>query len=157
MGVLAGLFIFYRKLVTTCFDEPFARTRGISAEWINAGIVMITSVAVVLAFKVVGIFLISALIIIPPVSALLVSSTFKQVLCRAVFFGVGSVWGGVYASFVFNIPCTIEIRSPANALKSVDFPTFGLPTIAPIGLLIYFPSLVVINTTIPYLRSTSVS
>lgn len=104
LGVLAGLFIFYRELVVTCFDEPFACTRGVSAEWLNAGLVMITSVAVVLAFKVVGIFLISALIIIPPVSALLVSRTFKQVLWRAVLFGVGSVWGGVYASFVFNIP-----------------------------------------------------
>ena len=30
---------------------------------------------------------------------------------------------------------TIAIRSPANILKMVDFPTLGLPTIATIGLL----------------------
>ena len=67
-------------------------------------LVMITSVAVVLAFKVVGIFLISAMLIIPPVAALLISRTFKQVLWLASLFGVVSVWAGIYLSFVFNIP-----------------------------------------------------
>ena len=73
-------------------------------ETINVALVMITSIAVVLAFKVVGIFLISALLIIPPVAALLVARTFKQVLCLAVTFGVLSVWGGIYISFVWDIP-----------------------------------------------------
>ena len=91
-----------RDLTSACFDEPFARTRGIRAGAVNTALVMVTSVAVVLAFKVVGIFLISALIIIPPVSALLLSRTFKQVLWLAAGFGVASVWLGV--SFVFNIP-----------------------------------------------------
>ena len=65
---------------------------------------MITSVAVVLAFKVVGIFLISAMLIIPPVAALLLSRTFKQVLWLAAVFGAVSVWAGIWFSFVFNIP-----------------------------------------------------
>lgn len=102
--ILAGLFIFYRALTATCFDEPFARTRGISTHTVNTVLVLVTSVAVVLSFKVVGIFLISSLLIIPPVSALLVSRTFKQVLWLAVCFGVASVWVGIYLSFVFDIP-----------------------------------------------------
>lgn len=102
--VLAGLLFFYRDLTSACFDEPFARTRGVRAGAVNTVLVMVTSAAVVLAFKVVGIFLISALIIIPPVSALLVSRTFKQVLWLAACFGVAGVWLGVYLSFVFNIP-----------------------------------------------------
>lgn len=103
-AVLFGLVYFYRDLTSVCFDEPFARTRGVRAGTVNTALVMVTSIAVVLAFKVVGIFLISALIIIPPVSALLVSRTFRQVLWLAACFGVGSVWTGVYLSFVLNIP-----------------------------------------------------
>ena len=103
-GVLVGLCVCYRYLVSCCFDEPFAHTRGIAVHTINTALVMVTSVAVVLAFKVVGIFLISALLIIPPVAALLISRTFKQVLWLAAFFGVVSVWGGVWISFVCNIP-----------------------------------------------------
>lgn len=103
-AVLAGLLFFYRDLTSVCFDEPFARTRGVNAGAVNTALVMVTSVAVVLAFKVVGIFLISALIIIPPVSALLVARTFKQVLWLAAGFGVLGVWAGVYLSFVFDVP-----------------------------------------------------
>lgn len=108
-AVLAGLFFFYRDLTSACFDEPFARTRGIAVQAVNTVLVMITSVAVVLAFKVVGIFLISSLLIIPPVAALLVSRTFKQVLWLAAVFGVVSVWVGVYFSFVFDLPSGASI------------------------------------------------
>ncbi len=104
MVVLACLFAFYRYLVSACFDAPFAHTRGVPVQTVNTGLVMITSVAVVLAFKVVGIFLISALLIIPPVAALLISRTFKQVLVWASAFGALSVWAGIWISFVFNIP-----------------------------------------------------
>ena len=102
--VAGGILAFYRLLVATCFDESFAHTRGVPTHTVNTALVLITSVAVVLSFKVVGIFLISALIIIPPVSALLVSRTFKQVLWLSAVFAVASVWVGVYGSFVLNIP-----------------------------------------------------
>lgn len=102
--VLVCLIAFYRYLVSACFDEPFAHTRGVPVNTVNTVLVMITSVAVVLAFKVVGIFLISALLIIPPVAALLVSRTFKQILWLAALFGALSVWAGIWISFVCNIP-----------------------------------------------------
>ena len=102
--VLTGLTLFYRYLVSACFDEPFAHTRGVPVQAVNTVLVMITSVAVVLAFKVVGIFLIYALLIIPPVAALLVSHTFKQVLWLAAGFATVSVWAGIGFSFFFNVP-----------------------------------------------------
>ena len=102
--VLVCLIAFYRYLVSACFDAPFAHTRGVPVQTVNTVLVMITSVAVVLAFKVVGIFLISALLIIPPVAALLISRTFKQVLWWASLFGACSVWIGIWISFVCNIP-----------------------------------------------------
>ena len=103
-ALLLFLLFFYRDLVAASFDEAFACTRGISVKRLNAALIVFTSVAVVLAFKVVGIFLISALIILPPVSALLLSRTFKQVLWLSCGLALASVWSGVYLSFVFNIP-----------------------------------------------------
>lgn len=41
-------------------------------------------------------------------------------------------------SFPAGVSLTIEIFSPASALNNVDFPTFGLPTMAMIGLLIIY-------------------
>lgn len=107
--ILILLYLFYRDFTSACFDEPFAKTRGIKVGILNTVLVMITSVAVVLAFKVVGIFLISSLLIIPPVAALLVSRTFKQVLWLAVVFGVVSVWSGIWISFMWDIPSGASI------------------------------------------------
>lgn len=107
--ILTLLYFFYRDFTSACFDEPFAKTRGIKVGTLNTVLVMITSVAVVLAFKVVGIFLISSLLIIPPVAALLISRTFKQVLWLAVAFGVVSVWGGIWISFMWDIPSGASI------------------------------------------------
>ena len=107
--ILVLLRLFYRDFTSACFDEPFAKTRGINVSLLNTGLIMVTSIAVVLAFKVVGIFLISALLIIPPVAALLVSRTFRQVLGWAVCFGVISVWVGIYISFLWDIPSGASI------------------------------------------------
>ena len=104
VSLLLFLLVFYRDLIAASFDEAFAHTRGIDVKRLNMALILFTSVAVVLAFKVVGIFLISALIILPPVTALLVAKTFKQVLIWAAVVAVLSVWSGVYLSFVFNIP-----------------------------------------------------
>ena len=103
-ALLLFLLFYYRDLIAASFDESFARTRGISVERLHAILIIFTSLAIVLACKVVGIFLISALIIVPPVTALLLAKTFKQVLSWACIQGLMSVWIGIYLSFLFNIP-----------------------------------------------------
>ncbi|MBO7238825.1 MAG: metal ABC transporter permease [Elusimicrobiaceae bacterium] len=103
-ALLLFLLFYYRDLIAASFDESFARTRGIAVRRLNATLIIFTSLAIVLACKVVGIFLISALIIVPPVTALLFAKTFKQVLWLSCVQAVVSVWVGVYLSFLFNIP-----------------------------------------------------
>ena len=103
-SLLLFLLFYYRDLIAACFDEAFARTRGAKVHRLNTILIVFTSLAIVLACKVVGIFLISALIIVPPVSALLIAKTFKQVMWLACGQGLLSVWAGVYLSFLFNIP-----------------------------------------------------
>lgn len=121
MLVILFLGLFYRSLTASSFDEAFAHTRGISVKRVNVLLVVLTSLAVVLAFKVVGIFLISALIIVPPVSALLVARTFKQVLWLACGFSLISVWAGVFLSFVFNIPSGATVILVGLALLAICF------------------------------------
>ena len=103
-ALLLFLLFYYRDLLAASFDEAFARTRGIALQRLHAALIIFTSLAIVLACKVVGIFLISALIIVPPVTALLLAKTFKQVLWIACMLGLISVWIGIYLSFLFNIP-----------------------------------------------------
>lgn len=108
-AVLLAILLFFLTLflpgfVSASFDAPFAHTRGINVQAMDLTLTLITSAAVVLTFKVVGIFLISALLIIPPVAALMLARTFKQVLVWAVVLAVLAVWAGVFLSFLFDIP-----------------------------------------------------
>ena len=71
---------------------------------INTLLVLLSAVVVVLAVKTVGIMLVSALIIIPPISALQIAKKFKSVLIYSGAFSVFATVGGVYLSFIFNLP-----------------------------------------------------
>jgi zinc transport system permease protein len=102
--VILVLFLFYHDLFAITFDEELARCSGIRAERINTLLVLLTALTVVLAMKLVGIMLISALLILPPVSALQVARSFRGTIVASVCIGTVSVGIGIFASFLLNLP-----------------------------------------------------
>ena len=102
--VIAGVAIFYNELFASTFDEELAKSSGIDTDRINAVLVLLTALTVVLAMKVVGIMLISALLILPAVSALQIAKGFKTAIVSAAGIGVGTVIVGISLSFVMNLP-----------------------------------------------------
>jgi zinc transport system permease protein len=102
--VICGVAVFYNDLFAATFDEELARTSGINTERLNLVLVMLTALTVVLAMKVVGIMLISALLILPAASALQLAKGFKAAIVCAAGIGVCSVIAGISLSFVMNLP-----------------------------------------------------
>jgi zinc transport system permease protein len=102
--VLAVIAFQYRELLSISFDEEFARTTGINTGRINTVLAILTSVTVVLAMKLVGIMLTSALLIIPAVSAFQIARSFKGTIMAAASTAVLSVWIGILLSFLLNLP-----------------------------------------------------
>ncbi len=102
--VLSVIAMRYRELLSLAFDEEFARTSGVHASRINALIGVLTAVTVVLAMKLVGIMLTSALLIIPALCAFQRARSFRGTLIFAAFTAVLSVWAGIFLSFVLNVP-----------------------------------------------------
>lgn len=102
--VLGGIALFFQELFAVTFDEETARTSGISADTINMILVLLTALTVVLAMKVVGIMLISALLILPAATALQLASGFRTAVALSVISGIVSVITGITVSFFFNIP-----------------------------------------------------
>lgn len=102
--VLATVALFYHELLAITFDEELARTSGIRAERINTVLVLLTALTVVLAMKVVGIMLISALLILPAVTSLQFARGFRTAMALAVLLGVLSVAAGIVVSFLGNLP-----------------------------------------------------
>jgi zinc transport system permease protein len=104
LTVTAIVIIFYNDFFAVTFDEELARTMGIKTRRINAILFLLTAVAAVLAMKVAGIMLVSAMLILPPLTALQLSLSFRITIIAAVFFSILSVICGIIAAFLLNLP-----------------------------------------------------
>ena len=126
--VAGSVFFFYHDLFAVTFDEELARSMGIKTNRINMILFILTAVAAVLAMKVTGIMLVSALLILPPLTALQLSVSFKTTIVASVIFSVLSVICGIILSFLLNIPAggTIVICNVFFLLIS-----FGIRRISP--------------------------
>jgi zinc transport system permease protein len=102
--VLFMIVFFYNEHLSATFDEEFARVSGIRTERINIILVMLTGITVVLTMKVVGIMLTSSLLILPAVTALQFSRSFKGTMVISSCAAVTSVITGIFLSFLLNLP-----------------------------------------------------
>ena len=104
LTVTAIVIIFYNDFFAVTFDEELARTMGIKTRRINAILFLLTAIAAVLAMKVAGIMLVSAMLILPPLTALQLSLSFKVTIIAAAFFSILSVICGIITAFLLNLP-----------------------------------------------------
>lgn len=92
------------RLFAAANDEEYARATGMPVLALNITLAVLTAVTVVVAMRVVGLLLISALMIVPNASAQQLAGSFRSAIRWAVAIGVVSSVGGVGASFYANTP-----------------------------------------------------
>jgi zinc transport system permease protein len=102
--LVAVILFFYQELLSLTFDEESAKASGIRTGRINKVLVLLTALTVVLATKLVGIMLISALLILPPVTALQLARGFRSTIMISSAAGTTSVILGIVISFIVNLP-----------------------------------------------------
>jgi zinc transport system permease protein len=87
------------RLFAVANDEEYARATGMAVTALNITLAVLTAVTVVVAMRVVGLLLISALMIVPNATAQLIAGSFRSAMRIAVVIGVICSVGGVSASF----------------------------------------------------------
>jgi zinc transport system permease protein len=102
--VLGVIYFYYWDLFSATFDEEYAQTTGINTSRINIILTILTAVTVVLTIKMVGVMLVSALLVLPAVSALQIAKGFKRGIGYAILFSLVSVITGIFLSFAFDLP-----------------------------------------------------
>ncbi len=105
LGVMVLLLVgvFFKELVAISFDEETARVNGMPVDKLNTIFIILTAVTVALAIPIVGVLLISALLVIPVVTALQLKKNFRATLLYAEVFSVLSVMGGLIISFYGDV------------------------------------------------------
>ena len=109
VGVLVGLsllvtVVFFKELLFISVDEETARAAGLPAARLRYLLLTIIAVTIVSAIKVVGIILVSAFLVIPAATAQILAPSVGSMLMLSVIFSLGSVVGGLWLSWVLDLP-----------------------------------------------------
>ena len=102
--VIIVFILFYNRVFSVTFDESFARATGTRAGLYNLLISVVVAVIIVLAMNLVGSLLISALVIVPALSAMRVFKSFKSVTVCSAALSVGCAALGMLVSIVAGTP-----------------------------------------------------
>jgi zinc transport system permease protein len=119
--VLLLVTLFYHKLVAVCFDEEFARLRGVSSSAYYLLLLAITAMSVVLMVRVAGIILSLALIVLPAAIGTRFSRKLWMIMVIAVVLTLICNTGGLALSYEFDVPTGPFIVLIAVALYTVSF------------------------------------
>lgn len=101
--ILATVIVLYKQLMYITFDEEQARVSGLRISALNYLFVVLASVAAVVSMRLVGILLVSALIVIPNVTALLFGRGFKKTALISVGVSIFSIVTGIAVSYTFDL------------------------------------------------------
>ncbi|MFN3814390.1 MAG: metal ABC transporter permease [Aquificaceae bacterium] len=103
---ITTLFVgfYYRSLMLISFNEEIAALRGVSVKLLNYLLVMLASANIILAIKAVGLILSASFIAIPPMSSLLVTTSFFSTLAISVASSLLATVLGISISLLFDIP-----------------------------------------------------
>ncbi len=97
------LFLLWKPLVFITFDNDVAESYGISVRWVEAIFSLALAATVVAALQVLGVTLIAAALVIPPVVARMLTDSFPRMFIIAVFIGALTGFIGVYVSWFVDV------------------------------------------------------
>ena len=103
--LIVGLAIFlcYKQLLFTTFDEEIAAVSGVPTRWVETGFALALAATIVASMNIVGVTLIAAAIVIPPSTARLVTQTFGRLLILSTMIGAATGFFGMFVSFEYDI------------------------------------------------------
>jgi zinc transport system permease protein len=122
LGVIGAIVLFYKELFALTFDEEAARVQGVPVDTLNLLITFLAAITVVVAMRVVGVLLTSALIVIPAVTALRIAQSFRGALWIAIGASVTAVLAGMTAAFYFDLAAGGAIVLTAIVLFAATSP-----------------------------------
>lgn len=119
--VLLAVFLFYKELLISSFDETMAAAYGLNVRLIHYGIMVLLTLVTVASLQTVGVILVVAMLITPAATAYLLTNRLSTMIFLAAFFGAASSVIGLYLSFAFNLPSGPVIVLATTAIFLIVF------------------------------------
>lgn len=114
--VLALLAWNWQGLLAMTIHEELAEVEGLRTQGLKILFVVMLALVIAVAMKILGVLLITAMLIIPPVTARPFCKTPEQMVGLAVMVGIVSVLSGLASSWFFDTPASPSIVIAATIL-----------------------------------------
>ncbi|SMO63000.1 metal ABC transporter permease [Halorubrum cibi] len=137
--IVGTVAVTRNQLLYVTFDETAAAVSGISVNWYNRVMVMLTAMVVVGAMQIMGVILVAAMLVVPVAGATQVSRSFSESLVvsvvlaeLAVLLGIAvAYYGGVTAGGIIVLVavgiyvCAVALGKVQSARGERDAPEMG--------------------------------
>lgn len=112
--VLVWLWYNWSKIILYSISEDMLQAEGVNVSVLKLSFALVLALFIAISFKIVGVLLITAMLIIPAAASLSISHTPLQMVINAILIGCASVIGGIGVAIIFNSP-----TGPAIILASL--------------------------------------
>jgi zinc transport system permease protein len=101
--VVATIGTFYKQLLAITLNEDLARTSGVPVGALNLVLTILTALTTVVAMRMVGVLLVSAMIVIPTLTGFALGRSFRKATAIAIGMALLSVVLGLIAAYYFRL------------------------------------------------------
>lgn len=116
--LLVALVVFfaYRQLLFMTFDREVAPLYGVPDRWIDALLSLILAATVIASMQILGVTMIAAIIVIPAVTARLLTDSFGRMVLSATLIGTVCGLVGMLLSYYLDVASGATVVLTAAAL-----------------------------------------
>jgi manganese/iron transport system permease protein/iron/zinc/copper transport system permease protein len=99
---IAFVFFGYKQLLFNTFDPEVAPFYGVRSGTLDTIFALVLASAIIASMRILGVTLIAAAIVIPPICARLVTSSFSRLLAISALLGAVNGFSGMYLSYFLD-------------------------------------------------------
>ena len=101
--VVTTILLSYRRLFAITLHEDLARTSGVPVTALNLMLTVLTALTTVVAMRMVGVLLVSAMIVIPTLTGFALGRSFRRATAVAIVMALASVGIGLTAAYYLSL------------------------------------------------------
>jgi len=98
----AFLFFAYKQLLFNTFDPEVAPFYGVHSGMLDTLFSLVLAAAIIASMRILGVTLIAAAIVIPPICARMVTDSFSKMLVLSTIIGAVNAFVGLYLSYFID-------------------------------------------------------
>ena len=103
LSVLIIIFFMYKQLLFTTFDSEVAQVYGVKTELVDTAFSLVLAASLIVSMQILGVTLIAAALVIPAITARLLTDSFNRMAILSTFIGALTAITGMYLSYYIDV------------------------------------------------------